>query len=142
MQYNLRYTLFFAACICVVCSVLVSTAAVQLKSRQEENRILDRQKNVQHAGEAETSMMLALTPELIETETLSQMHGPMVHNASGIEGVPKGAYRWRRISSRSPNGVIGDAATATPEKGERLLETYARRLAEVLSNPDYWSAAT
>ncbi len=104
--------------------------------------ILDRQRNVQHAGEAETSMMLALTPELIDADTLSQMHGPMVHNASGIEGVPKGAYRWRRISSRSPNGVIGDAGTATAEKGERLLDAYAARLAEVLTNPEYWSAAT
>lgn len=104
--------------------------------------ILDRQKNVQHAGEAETSMMLALTPELIDTETLSQMHGPMVHTASGIEGVPKGAYRWRRISSRSPNGVVGDAGAATPDKGDRLLDTYAKRLAEVLDNADFWSAAT
>ena len=65
-------------------------------------------------------MMLALTPELIDRNELSQMHGPYIGGLSGIEGANPAAYRWRYISSRSPNGVIGDAATATPEKGEKL----------------------
>jgi creatinine amidohydrolase len=100
--------------------------------------LLDRQKNILHAGEAETSMMLALVPELINTDELSQMHGPVVLTASGIAGVDAGAYRWRRISSRSLNGVIGDAATASAEKGERLLDTIAESLAGVLRNKEFW----
>ncbi len=40
------YTLGFAAAICLVCSVLVTSAAVTLKSRQDENLTLDRQCNV------------------------------------------------------------------------------------------------
>lgn len=37
------YTLGFAAAVCVVCSILVSGAAVALKSRQQQNVLLDRQ---------------------------------------------------------------------------------------------------
>lgn len=39
-------TLLVAVLLCIVCSVLVSTAAVTLQSRQRENKKLDIQKNV------------------------------------------------------------------------------------------------
>jgi Na+-transporting NADH:ubiquinone oxidoreductase subunit C len=45
-----RYTLGFAAAVCVVCSILVSTAAVALRDRQDANRALDKQRNVLLAG--------------------------------------------------------------------------------------------
>jgi len=40
------YIISFAAVVCVVCSILVSGAAVLLKSRQDRNILLDRQKEV------------------------------------------------------------------------------------------------
>ena len=43
-------TFMVASLLCLVCSVLVSTAAVQLKSRQVRNQRLDRQKNILLAG--------------------------------------------------------------------------------------------
>ena len=43
-------TFVVASLLCLVCSVLVSTAAVQLKSRQVRNQRLDRQKNILLAG--------------------------------------------------------------------------------------------
>ncbi len=39
-------TLGFAAAVCAVCSIMVSTAAVSLRERQEQNQIVDRKKNV------------------------------------------------------------------------------------------------
>lgn len=39
-------TLLVALVLCVVCSVLVSVAAVALKSRQDANKVLDRNKNI------------------------------------------------------------------------------------------------
>lgn len=45
-RYSVSYTLFFALALCVVCSILVSAVAVGLHDRQEENKLLDRQKNV------------------------------------------------------------------------------------------------
>lgn len=47
MQRNsVPYILGFCTAICLVCSVIVSTAAVGLKEKQEQNKILDRQKKV------------------------------------------------------------------------------------------------
>ena len=102
-------------------------------------KILDRQKRLLHACEAETSMMLALTPELIKREELSQMHGPYIPGLSAIAGVNPAAYRWRYLSSRSPIGVIGDAGSATPEKGQKLLDAISEAFAETLMVKALWT---
>lgn len=39
-------TLLVAFCLCVACSIVVSSTAVVLKPRQDENRLLDRNKNI------------------------------------------------------------------------------------------------
>jgi Na+-transporting NADH:ubiquinone oxidoreductase subunit C len=46
MRHNNTYIVGFAAVVCLVCSVFVATSAVSLRSRQEVNRVLDRQKKV------------------------------------------------------------------------------------------------
>ena len=47
MQRNsATYIIAFAAAVCVVCSLLVSTAATVLKSRQVTNAMVDKQKNI------------------------------------------------------------------------------------------------
>ncbi len=46
MRQGNGYVIGFAAAICVVCSLLLSVVSGSLSSRQEQNRILDRQKNV------------------------------------------------------------------------------------------------
>lgn len=43
---SMAKTLFVALCVCAVCSVIVSTAAVILKPRQQENRENDRKRNI------------------------------------------------------------------------------------------------
>jgi len=40
------YTFLFAGVVCLICSLLVSTSAVTLRSRQEANKLLDRQLKV------------------------------------------------------------------------------------------------
>src|SRR5471030_1446909 len=95
--------------------------------------LLEKQKALLHACEAETSMIMAMAPELVNPEELSQMHGPYIPGLSAIPGVNEGVYRWRQLSSRSPIGVIGDAGTASAAKGEKLIEaisaTWPRRSA-------------
>ena len=46
MQHSTLYTIGFAAAVCLFCAVFVSSSAVSLKERQDENKILDRQKKV------------------------------------------------------------------------------------------------
>lgn len=46
MQYSSRYVIGFAAAVCVVCSIFVSTSAVTLQERQDANKLLYRRKQV------------------------------------------------------------------------------------------------
>ncbi|MDP6580499.1 MAG: Na(+)-translocating NADH-quinone reductase subunit C [Vicinamibacterales bacterium] len=46
MQGSVGYNLAFAAAVCLVCAVVVSSSAVALADRQDRNAALDRQKNV------------------------------------------------------------------------------------------------
>jgi Na+-transporting NADH:ubiquinone oxidoreductase subunit C len=46
MRYSNTYIVTFAALVCLACSIVVATSAVGLRERQDENRILDRQKKV------------------------------------------------------------------------------------------------
>ena len=46
MERSTGYIIGFAAAVCLVCSVLVTSSAVSLKERQEENKRLDRQKKI------------------------------------------------------------------------------------------------
>ena len=46
MHASTSYNLGFAAAVCVVCAVFVSSSAVSLRDRQEANKALDMQRNV------------------------------------------------------------------------------------------------
>ena len=102
--------------------------------------ILERQRGVLHACEAETSMIWAVEPDAVDAEIISQCHGALVPGLAAIPGVNPGVYRWRQLGTRSPNGVIGEAGAASRDKGERLLEAAAKALAAALIEPALWSA--
>jgi creatinine amidohydrolase len=99
--------------------------------------ILERQKTVRHACEAETSMMLALAPELVDVSRLSEANGPSSPEFDQVVG--EGAYRWRSFAARTATGVIGDAALATAAKGQRLLDAAAARIAEMIALEEFWT---
>jgi Na+-transporting NADH:ubiquinone oxidoreductase subunit C len=50
MRHSTLYTVLFATVICVVCGVMVSSAAVSLKEKQDFNFALDKQKKVLEAA--------------------------------------------------------------------------------------------
>ncbi len=59
-QHSNAYIVGFAAAVCLVCSIFVSSAAVALRPRQVENKELDRQKQVLTvAGLIETGQSVA-----------------------------------------------------------------------------------
>jgi creatinine amidohydrolase len=95
--------------------------------------ILEVQQNVRHAGEAETSMMLALEPELVDQSTLNQADGTLE-----IPFYGSGVSRWVSFKEVSANGVIGSPSVATAAKGELLLEVAAEGIAGVLQNTALW----
>ena len=84
-----------------------------------------------HAGEAETSMMLAIQPELVDKSRLGEAQGPMAARAgAALSGA---MHHWRSFKDITPSGVMGDARRATAAKGERLLEAAADVLANALT---------
>lgn len=97
--------------------------------------ILERQSTVRHACEAETSMLLALAPELVDREAMAGTDGPMASVVS-----ESGVYRYRPFNELTESGVIGVPSAASAEKGERLLEAAADALAEALVDPRGWSS--
>jgi creatinine amidohydrolase len=97
--------------------------------------ILERQSGVQHACEAETSMVMALRPELVDENKLEEARhlepGQVAGQAQALHGAMK-------FEERTPTGVIGDPTAASAEKGEKLLEASANAVAGVLSDDARW----
>jgi len=102
-------------------------------AEKEFNNILEAQQTIRHAGEAETSMLLALRPDLVDQQIIATFEPP----TDGL-GAENGVYRWRPIKDWSDSGVIGVPAAATAEKGVQLLEAAGKALATQLANPTIW----
>ena len=81
MQRSPLYTILFATAICIVCAIVVSTAAVSLKERQEINAALDKQRNVlqaaglMEAGEKLDAEEVAKRFENVEMEVIDMATG-------------------------------------------------------------------
>ncbi len=97
--------------------------------------ILEKQKGPAHACEAETSVMLAMTPGTVHTDKLDeavQQAPPAIKGRAGYS-------RFWSFSERAPiTGTIGDPRAGTAEKGQRLLDTMAAALAEGMADAELW----
>ena len=93
------------------------------------------QQQMGHACEWETSMMLALRPELVAPN--------FARVATVAEGVGAGnGYRGWVMSDRSIPGHIGEPAKASAEKGEALFECFARGVGQFLERALAWDGSS
>jgi creatinine amidohydrolase len=99
-------------------------------------KILETQGGLQHACEAETSMMMAVRPDLVATDRIPLAKSNTTPDVGDVVG--GGVYRWRSIGSRSGSGVIGNPEAASAEKGERLFDAISTALATKLCNSELW----
>lgn len=84
-----------------------------------------------HGGLVETSIMLALRPDLVRMDTARNFRSAWIaHEAGCTVLVPEGAvgFGWQ-TQDLHPAGALGDASRATAGLGERLLDHAADRLA-------------
>ena len=95
--------------------------------------ILEDQERVRHACEGETSLMMALAPDLVRQERLGDAHGPK-HSTPR----PLGVGHYRSYRSFSDSGVVGDARRASKAKGEKLAIACRDALVAVLRDRDTW----
>lgn len=110
-----------------------------MEAAAEIGPILEDQKGVMHACEAETAMMMACEPALVDTSDLAGI-ASMEDDGPSFLKAGKSAYRWRPFTHLTGNGIAGNPARANAEKGERLLEVSAAALAALISDPDTWAA--
>ncbi len=82
-------------------------------------------KNMGHACEFETSMMMALRPDLVRREAIK--NDPPVE-----EPVLRGLYVAEDMYQRTDHGAVGYPELATAEKGQRFLNAAIERTVEVV----------
>ncbi|THA76049.1 creatininase family protein [Streptomyces sp. A0642] len=105
--------------------------------REAVRDTLETQDGLMHACEGETSMMMAVFPELVHAEHLPRAHGPRITLPAES---PEPVYMAVPFDRITPSGVAGDARVASPEKGERLLAGCSAALADIIVR-DPWAKA-
>ena len=97
-----------------------------------------------HAGEIETSMMLALRPERVRMDQAGYFRSASQARATGfpILGNGKSAKLGWQMQDYNAEGAVGNAGAATAEKGRALLDAAGRALAALLGEIDRLPADT
>ncbi len=91
-----------------------------------------------HAGDMETSMMLALAPDLVDM-TRARDFRPLIetfHRDYKHIGLGRGAKPGWQAHDLHPAGACGNAAVATAHKGKATIDFAAQQIVEVLDEVD------
>ena len=91
-----------------------------------------------HAGEIETSMMLALKPAQVDMAKAQNFHSSSQDRAQAfrILGDGRSAKLGWQMQDYNPHGAVGNAAAATAEKGRALITAAGNSLARLLLEID------
>ena len=87
-----------------------------------------------HAGDIETSMMLALAPDQVAMQQAQDFASTSHTRAAtyAVLGDGKSAKLGWHMQDYNPQGAAGNAAAATPAKGEALVRSAGEQLANLL----------
>jgi creatinine amidohydrolase len=97
-----------------------------------------------HAGDVETSMMLALRPASVRMEQAQNFRSTSQDRAAKfpILGNGKSAKLAWQMQDYNPRGAAGNAALATADKGQALVQAAGTALARLLYEIDQLPADT
>jgi creatinine amidohydrolase len=87
-----------------------------------------------HGGQAETSIMLALHPDVVRMDKARDFASNARELAGRHRRFGQGGslgFAWQ-AEDLNPAGVVGNAAGATAEQGEILLDHFAARLSDLI----------
>ncbi len=96
-----------------------------------------------HAGDIETSVMMALVPEQVQREHLRDFHSlteTLERENRYLSIQPRGKIGWQ-TQDLNPQGAAGNASRATPERGRAVLDFVAERFVELLDEVDRYDLA-
>ncbi|MFW5953016.1 MAG: creatininase family protein, partial [Candidatus Natronoplasma sp.] len=80
-----------------------------------------------HAGEFETSLVLAVREDMVDERTIPEKEFDFPDPKMEFDHEPEFNYTWN-THDLTKTGVIGDATKASKEKGEKLWEAGIERL--------------
>jgi len=89
-----------------------------------------------HGGDIETSVMLALHPEVVDmgrAAAFSSRQSDFIARFKHLRAYGPHAFGWR-MSDLNAQGVAGNAAAATAQKGERIIAHALAGLLELLED--------
>lgn len=114
----------------------IGAATPWLLAPEEQGAILESASSVQHACEAEASLMLAIDGSLVRTDRFEEA----VQGPGGGLRLPRGFSRAYSYAEMAPiSGTQGDPRSASRDKGERLLEIQAREIAKLIRDERLWT---
>jgi Na+-transporting NADH:ubiquinone oxidoreductase subunit C len=133
---SIANTLRVTLALCIVCSLLVSTAAVSLKETQSKNKILDRQRNIiDAAGLAENASALTsaeitkmFTDGTIEPRVVDLQTGDYVVDAS----IANDQFDERKAARNESMNQVVDSSRFNIGKAKREKYTWVY----LVKNPD------
>ncbi len=88
-----------------------------------------------HAGDLETSVMLALHPDLVRMERARNFtpENARLANENRLLGLSTAGKIGWQMQDMNAAGAAGDATKATAEKGQRVIDYAARQILNLLS---------
>ena len=97
-----------------------------------------------HAGEIETSMMLALKPDQVDMTKAQNFRSTAQDRAEKFTllGDGKSAKLAWQMQDYNPQGAVGNAAASSAEKGRAVLGAAGRSLAKLLAEIDQLPTST
>ena len=87
-----------------------------------------------HGGDEETSVMLALYPDLVRMEHAGQFASEQQafeKEFAKLRGHGPVQFGWK-IGDLNPSGAVGNASAATPDKGRKIIDHQAQGFIDVL----------
>jgi creatinine amidohydrolase len=83
-----------------------------------------------HAGEVETSLVLAIAPELVRMDRAAPNSKRLSKSKAAYSSITNAPGSFPRITG---NGVWGDPRKATAEKGSKLIQEITTHLAKTIT---------
>jgi len=86
-----------------------------------------------HASEIETSLMLAVRPDLVHMERAATIEQEEPYDRVGTDLLASGPLSiYRSFDEYTETGNVGDPTQASAEKGQQLLKYFEEQISEIL----------
>ena len=88
-----------------------------------------------HAGEFETSLMLAIDPSLVHLDSISQGQNQKTFSwADGDMLQAPSVSLYRSMYEMTPNGVFGDPTQSSAEQGRKITKLIVTRMRQIIAD--------